>query len=309
MYPLLSSPIKIGNVTFRNRMFSSPTSGTDITPDHCIGPKTTAYYELKAKGGAAAVTISAVKVHAPTDGSNMSFDLNLETLGSLLEHLGSGGLTGDLGSLVKKSDDLLGTLGGTTGAGRDVLARVDSLLSEIRDLDDTVNDQVPGIHEALEDTRKLVEDMIGITGDTTGFLTSFRQLARTSGTQLDKGTQDSLAALAEALRKTARSTDSVGDVRQAKDQIDGIVRDTWTEYTGEVNNILLMDAGVAAVSLTSEENPSPSSVQVLIRSQEIKAEEPEAEAKAGETAAQTTFWERVAQMFLDFWAAITGIFP
>lgn len=83
MYPILSSPIKIGNVTFRNRMFSSPTSGTDITPDHCIGPKTTAYYELKAKGGAAAVTISAVKVHAPTDGSNMSFDLNLETLGSL----------------------------------------------------------------------------------------------------------------------------------------------------------------------------------------------------------------------------------
>ena len=233
----------------------------------------------------------------------------LETLGSLLEHLGSGGLTGDLGSLVKKSDDLLGTLGGTTGAGRDVLARVDSLLAEIRDLDDTVNDQVPGIHEALEDTRKLVEDMIDITGDTTGFLTSFRQLARTSGTQLDKGTQDSLAALAETLRKTARSTDSVGDVRQAKDQIDGIVRDTWTEYTGEVNNILLMDAGAAAVSLTSEENPSPSSVQVLIRSQEIKAEEPEAEAKAGETAAQTTFWERVAQMFLDFWAAITGIFP
>ena len=126
---------------------------------------------------------------------------------------------------------------------------------------------------------------------------------------LDKGTQDSLAALAETLRKTARSTDSVGDVRQAKDQIDGIVRDTWTEYTGEVNNILLMDAGAAAVSLTSEENPSPSSVQVLIRSQEIKAEEPEAEAKAGETAAQTTFWERVARMFLDFWAAVTGIFP
>ena len=64
-YPLLCSPIRIGNVIFRNRMFSSPTSGTDITSDHCIGPKTTAYYELKARGGAAAVTISAVKVHPP----------------------------------------------------------------------------------------------------------------------------------------------------------------------------------------------------------------------------------------------------
>lgn len=82
-YPLLCSPIRIGNVIFRNRMFSSPTSGTDITSDHCIGPKTTAYYELKAKGGAAAVTISAVKVHPPTDGSNQSFQLNLQTLGSL----------------------------------------------------------------------------------------------------------------------------------------------------------------------------------------------------------------------------------
>ena len=83
MYPMLCSPIKLGNVVFRNRMFAAPTSGTDITHDHCIGPKTTAYYELKAKGGAAAVTISAVKVHPPTDGSNQSFQLNLETLGSL----------------------------------------------------------------------------------------------------------------------------------------------------------------------------------------------------------------------------------
>lgn len=232
----------------------------------------------------------------------------LETLGTLLEHLGSGGLTGDLSGLVKKSESLLETLGGTTGAGRDVLARVDDLLAEIRNLDDAVNDQVPGIHETLEDTRTLILDMIDTIGDTTGFLTSFRQLARTSGSQLDKGTQDSLTALAETLRKTARSTDSVGDVRQAKDQIDEIVRDTWREYTGDVNNILMMDAGAAAVSLTSEENPAPSSVQVLIRSQEIKTEEPEAEVKAGEAAEQTTFWQRVTQMFRDFWAAVTGIF-
>lgn len=82
-FPLLCSPIKLGNVVFRNRMFSSPTSGTDITADHCIGPKTTAYYELKAKGGAAAVTISAVKVHPATDGSTQSFELNLQTTNSL----------------------------------------------------------------------------------------------------------------------------------------------------------------------------------------------------------------------------------
>ena len=38
-YPLLTSPIKIGNVTFRNRMFSAPMGATDITADCCLGPR------------------------------------------------------------------------------------------------------------------------------------------------------------------------------------------------------------------------------------------------------------------------------
>ncbi|MBO4838082.1 MAG: hypothetical protein J5493_01785 [Lachnospiraceae bacterium] len=53
-YPRLSSPITIGRITFQNRMFSTPMGGTDITNDGCIGPKSTAFYELRAKGGAAA---------------------------------------------------------------------------------------------------------------------------------------------------------------------------------------------------------------------------------------------------------------
>ena len=65
----LSSPITIGRKTFRNRMFSAPMGGTDITNDGCIGPKSTAFYELRAKGGAAAVTVSECMVHK-TDGSH-----------------------------------------------------------------------------------------------------------------------------------------------------------------------------------------------------------------------------------------------
>ena len=81
-YPHLCSPIKLGNMTFRNRMFSAPMGGTDITADCCIGPKSTAFYELRAKGGAAAVTISEVVVHPETDGSHM-FHLDLSTPGCL----------------------------------------------------------------------------------------------------------------------------------------------------------------------------------------------------------------------------------
>lgn len=62
-FPHLCSPITIGRVTFRNRMFSAPMGGTDITNDGCIGPKSTAFYELRGKGGAGAVTVSECMVH------------------------------------------------------------------------------------------------------------------------------------------------------------------------------------------------------------------------------------------------------
>ena len=81
-FPHLCSPITIGRVTFRNRMFSAPMGGTDITNDGCIGPKSTAFYELRGKGGAAAVTVSECMVHPQTDGSH-AYHLDPSILNSL----------------------------------------------------------------------------------------------------------------------------------------------------------------------------------------------------------------------------------
>ncbi len=81
-YPHLCAPITLGRTTFRNRMFSAPMGGTDITNDGCIGPKSTAFYELRAKGGAAAVTVSECMVHPETDGSH-AYHLDESILNSL----------------------------------------------------------------------------------------------------------------------------------------------------------------------------------------------------------------------------------
>ncbi|MBO4887866.1 MAG: FAD-dependent oxidoreductase [Firmicutes bacterium] len=81
-FPYLSSPITLGRTVFRNRMFSAPMGGTDIANDGCIGPKSTAFYELRAKGGAAAVTVSELMVHPETDGSH-AYHLDESILNSL----------------------------------------------------------------------------------------------------------------------------------------------------------------------------------------------------------------------------------
>ncbi len=81
-YPHLCSPITIAGQTFANRMFSAPMGGTDITNDGCIGPKSRAFYELRARGGAAAVTVSECMVHPATDGSH-AYHLDEKVLNSL----------------------------------------------------------------------------------------------------------------------------------------------------------------------------------------------------------------------------------
>ena len=84
-YPLLTSPIQLGRTIFRNRMFSAPMGATDITADCSPGPRVQGFYELRAKGGAAAVTVSELVVHPGTDGSHM-LHLDLETVGNLAAH-------------------------------------------------------------------------------------------------------------------------------------------------------------------------------------------------------------------------------
>jgi 2,4-dienoyl-CoA reductase-like NADH-dependent reductase (Old Yellow Enzyme family)/thioredoxin reductase len=56
-YIFLFEPIKIGDTLFRNRIFSAPTGHPDVTLDGSFTEDAITYYERKAQGGAAAVTL------------------------------------------------------------------------------------------------------------------------------------------------------------------------------------------------------------------------------------------------------------
>jgi len=57
-YPHLCSYLHVGNVTLRNRMCSAPMGFPDLTEDGCLTDGYIAFYENRAKGGAAIVTVS-----------------------------------------------------------------------------------------------------------------------------------------------------------------------------------------------------------------------------------------------------------
>lgn len=61
-YPNLCSHLHIGNVTLRNRMCSAPMGFPDLTEDGCLTEGAIAFYENRAKGGTAIVTVSEAAV-------------------------------------------------------------------------------------------------------------------------------------------------------------------------------------------------------------------------------------------------------
>ena len=56
------SPLKVGGVVLKNRIISAPMTYPILTSDGCLTPEAIAFYELRARGGAAAVTVSEVIV-------------------------------------------------------------------------------------------------------------------------------------------------------------------------------------------------------------------------------------------------------
>ena len=63
-YPNLFSPFEIGKITFRNRIFNTPHSSTNYTYGGYATENEIAFFEAKAKGGAAQVSIGETPVDA-----------------------------------------------------------------------------------------------------------------------------------------------------------------------------------------------------------------------------------------------------
>ena len=222
--------------------------------------------------------------------------------GNVVNDLAS--LCGRLSSLTSLINDAEDTAAAVRRASRELR----DILKDAEELESLLDEYEPTLQDTLKTVSSLSTSAIKTIRDTQGLISDTEALMKSTGATLDDGTKQTLEGLAAVLRSTAKTMGTAGQIKDAKTSICDIIEDTWDEYTGDVNNLLLMDATAEAVSLTDSRNPSPESIQILIRTQEITMpDEDETEAEAA-AEVQTTFWGRVAQMFKDFWAAITGLF-
>lgn len=201
-------------------------------------------------------------------------------------------LTEDTSAALKSAENLIGT--------------TDTIIEQTVDLTNTVTKYEPDAQASLDDAITQVNAAVALLADLNRFTTTVENLMKAADPDLDQGTQLALEGLSSTLRQMAAGLGATPSIRRANESIQTLVEDKWNEYTGEKNNALNMDSQATKVSLTSEQNQSPNSIQIVLRSQEIKVPEDQKDADDGDQQVKTTFWQRVARMFHDLAAIFTG---
>ena len=220
-------------------------------------------------------------------------------------------VVGDLADLCDGLDDIIDLLDDAEDlsyAARQSSKKLRAILDDADELRELLNDYEPTLQDTLQTVSGLGVSAAVTVRDTVSLIDSAEDLLKRSGTQLDNGTKQTLESLASVLRRTANVMATSGSIQTSKNAMTSIIEDLWNDHTGDVDNLLMMDATAQAESLTDPRNGTPQSVQVMIRTQEIKVEDSEEAEADAQVVDNGTFWSRVAQMFKDFWAAITGIF-
>lgn len=239
----------------------------------------------------------------------------VDELADLCETVGETGMTDDLAALAGLCRDLLKTLKEHEGEGASLLESTDdigeqisqitltceALLTRVDGLQATLNTYEPQLQAAVTDIQTLSGSAQTALRDLSGMLTSMESLLKTAGPQLDAGTRETLGGVSDSLRKATRGLDEVGNIRSAKDTLRDLIDDEWDAHTGQVDGLLNMDAGATPVSMTDERNPAPGSIQYVMRTREIKAEEAPEEPAVQAEKETSTFWGRVAGMFRGLW--------
>ncbi len=230
----------------------------------------------------------------------------LNNLASLCDTMGSDGLTEDLTDLTGVLGDTAVDMSDTLSVSGTMITTINQLIDDADGLYDIWKDNVPELKSTLTSTRTMLNSTTNLLEDTSTFLMKFQNLAKKAEPALNSGAKNSLSSLANVLRKAAVSTSSVSSVKNAKDKISNLIEKKWNEYTGEKNNILNMDPNAETESLTSSNNDTPQTIQILMRTQEITEDTAAKEAAEKAAADKGNIFTRTGKMFSDIWKAITN---
>lgn len=204
--------------------------------------------------------------------------------------------------------DVVGELNRSGTTLKSAIDTCSTFLTTVDQLNKTINSYKDGTVSLLSDSSALSAQLGSTLTSTSSFLQDLEATMKDSGEKLNTGAKQTLDGLIDSLSKALESSNNTSDLREANDSIKGAVDDQLDKY--EDNSKLLdLDAEQDMISFTSRKNPTPSSIQVILRTEEISIDDDEPSDEDLDPDEQPTgFWERVVNIFKQIWQSITSLF-
>lgn len=223
-------------------------------------------------------------------------------------------------SLLKDLEDIADVFDEYKGLPQDFTAEGKKLTELANGSLDRVNKMladIPALRESLDSLTKTATASIDKTTDlmssTTKALSTSYDLMNTANSvlrsvrsQADASTQTAIDSLLDTLGKLSGSTAS-GQMQTATNSIHSAVKDAETDLEDDTN-VLNIDTSADLESVTSSMNPSPSSLQFILRTEEISVDDDDDDGISDQDAADEGVFARICNIFKKLFTAITGVF-
>ncbi len=207
-----------------------------------------------------------------------------------------------LENVLDDTAELSDTLKRTSYTGQDLLKDVDRLTEIMNTYHETAED-------SLDDAGLLIDSAVRGTNTMYVLMSDVESNLKAAGDPLNKGAKMTIDGLSNALSNAIDGLSKTGVIRDAKGTVEDLVDEKWDEYTGEDMTILNADVNAKKVSFTSDENPEPQSIQIILRTEGTEEAEDEAEVPVDEDFhAQGNFLERIWSILVRIVDTIKGLF-
>lgn len=167
-------------------------------------------------------------------------------------------------SISDKGNDNLNNINQTKDSLNTLQSRLNSYNDIIGMTPYAATASAMGINSGLSESANLL-------GNLSNTLGSVSNTINDSGDKLNDGTKLSLNGMTTLLGDMNKTLDKTEDLKKNKTVISSIIRDEWNRFDKDMG-ILDIDTKATKPSFTSNKNPAPRSIQIVLRTQDIKVD-------------------------------------
>lgn len=186
------------------------------------------------------------------------------------------------------------------------LDRVNKMLADIPALRESLDSLTKTATSSIDKTTDLMSSTKKALSTSYDLVNTANSVLRSVRSQADASTQATIDSLLDTLGKLSGSTAS-GQMQTATDSIHSAVKDAETDLEDDTN-VLNIDTSADLESVTSSMNPSPSSLQFILRTEEISVDDDDDDGISDQDAADEGVFARICNIFKKLFTAITGVF-